>query len=68
MTTKANMKFLKTALTQLEFAQGDLEDFIYYTDSDTASSISSEISQQITYLKNLINDLETWSWKLKTNY
>ena len=68
MTTKANMKFLKTALTQLEFAQGDLEDFVYYTDSDTASSISSEISQQITYLKNLINDLETWSWKLKTKY
>ena len=61
MTTKANMKFLKTALTQLEFAQGDLEDFVYYTDSETASSISSAISQQITYLKNLINDLETWS-------
>ena len=59
MTTKANMKFLKTALTQLEFAQGDLEDFGYYTDSDTASNISSEILQQITYLKNLIDDLET---------
>ena len=58
MTTKANMKFLKTALTQLEFAQGDLEDFVYYTDSDTASNISSEILQQITYLKSLIDDLE----------
>mgnify|MGYP000205022896 FL=1 len=58
MTTKANMKFLKTALTQLEFAQGDLEDFVYYIDSDTASNISSEILQQITYLKNLIDDLE----------
>ena len=58
MTTKANMKFLKTALTQLEFAHGDLEDFVYYTDSDTASNISSEILQQINYLKNLIDDLE----------
>ena len=60
MTTKANMKFLKTALTQLEFAQGDLEDFVYYTDSDAASNISSEILQQITYLKNLIDDLEIY--------
>ena len=59
MTTKANMKFLKTALTQLEFAQGDLEDFVYHTNSDTASNISSEILQQINYLKNLIDDLET---------
>ena len=58
MTTKANMKFLKTALTQLEFAQGDLEDFVYYTNSVTASNISSEILQQINYLKNLIDDLE----------
>ena len=58
MTTKANMKFLKTALTQLEFAQGDLEDFVYYTNSDTASNISLEILQQINYLKNLIDDLE----------
>ena len=68
MTTKANMKFLKTALTQLEFAQGDLEDFVYYTDGDTASNISSEILQQINYLKNLIDDLESLSWNLKTNY
>ena len=59
MTTKANMKLLKSALTQLEFAHGDLEDFVYYTNSDTCSSISSEINQQIVYLKNLINDLES---------
>ena len=59
MTTKANMKLLKSTLTQLEFAQGDLEDFVYYTNSDTCSSISSEINQQIVYLKNLINDLES---------
>ena len=59
MTTKTNMKLLKSALTQLEFAQGDLEDFVYYTNSDTCSSISSEINQQIVYLKNLINDLES---------
>ena len=58
MTTKANMKFLKTALTQLEFAQGDLEDFVYYTNSDTVSNISLEILQQINYLKNIIDDLE----------
>ena len=61
MTTKANMKLLKSALTQLEFAKGDLEDFVYYTNSDTCSSISSEINQQIVYLKNLINDLESWT-------
>ena len=59
MTTKANMKLLKSALTQLEFAQGDLEDFVYYTNSDMCSSISSEINQQIVYLKNLISDLES---------
>ena len=58
MTTKANMKLLKSALTQLEFANGDLEDFVYYTDSDACSSISSEINQQIVYLKNLIDDLD----------
>ena len=38
--------------------QQDLEDFVYYTNSDMCSSISSEINQQIVYLKNLINDLE----------
>ena len=43
MTTKANMKLLKSALTQLEFAQGDLEDFVYYTNSDTCSNISPRI-------------------------
>ena len=59
MTTKANMKLLKSALTQLEFAKEDLEDFVYYTNSDTCSSISSKINQQIVYLKNLINDLES---------
>ena len=58
MTTKANMKLLKSALTKLEFAHGDLEDFVYCTNSDTCSNISSEIDQQIVYLKNLINDLE----------
>ena len=58
MTSKANMKFLKDALNQLEFAYGDLEDFEYYTNSDTCSSISSEDNQQIIYLKELINDLE----------
>lgn len=68
MTTKANMKLLKSALTQLEFAQGDLEDFVYYTNSDTCSNISSEINQQIVYLKNLIDDLGSWIWNLKINY
>ena len=58
MTSKANMKLLKTALTQLEFALGDLEDFVYYTNSETCANISSEINQQIDYLKNLISDLE----------
>jgi len=58
MTSKANMKFLKDALNQLEFAYGDLEDFVYYTDSDTCSNIASNIDQQIVYLKELINDLE----------
>ena len=58
MTSKANMKFLKDALNQLEFAYGDLEDFVYYTNSDTCSSIASEVNQQIIYFKELINDLE----------
>ena len=58
MTTKANMKLLKSALTQLEFAHGDLEDFVYFTNSETCAKISSEINQQINYLKNLISDLE----------
>ena len=58
MTSKANMKFLKDALNQLESAYGDLEDFVYYTDSDTCSNIASNINQQIVYLKELINDLE----------
>lgn len=58
MTSKANMKFLNDALLQLEFALGDLEDFVYYTDSDTCSNIASNINQQITYLKELINDLK----------
>ena len=60
MTTKANMKFLKDALTQLEMAYGDLEDFVYYTDSSTCSNIASNVNQQITYLKELINDLEDY--------
>ena len=58
MTSKANMKFLNDALLQLEFALGDLEDFVYYTDSDTCSNIASNVNQQITYLKELINDLK----------
>ena len=58
MTSKANMKFLNDALLELEFALGDLEDFVYYTDSDTCSNIASNVNQQITYLKELINDLE----------
>lgn len=58
MTSKANMKLLKSALTQLEFALGDLEDFVYFTNSETCANISSEINQQINYLKNLISDLE----------
>ena len=58
MTSKANMKFLKDALNQLEFAYGDLEDFVYYANSDTCSSIASEVNQQIIYLKELINDLD----------
>lgn len=45
MTSKANMKFLKDALEQLKFAYGDLEDFVYYTDNDTCSSIASEVNQ-----------------------
>ena len=58
MTSKANMKFLNDALLQLEFALGDLEDFVYYTDSDTCSNIASNVDQQITHLKELINDLK----------
>ena len=58
MTSKASMKLLKSALTQLEFALGDLEDFVYFTNSETCANISSEINQQINYLKNLISDLE----------
>ena len=58
MTSKANMKFLNDALLQLEFALGDLEDFVYYTGSDTCSNIASNVDQQITYLKELINDLK----------
>ena len=58
MTSKANMKFLNDALLQLEFALGDLEDFVYYTNSDTCSDIASNVDQQITYLKELINDLK----------
>ena len=58
MTSKANMKLLKSALTQLEFALGDLEDFVYFTNNETCANISSEINQQINYLKNLISDLE----------
>ena len=58
MSSKANIKFLKDALNQLEFAYGDSEDFVYYTDSDTCSNIASNINQQIVYLKELINDLE----------
>ena len=60
MTSKANMKFLKDALSQLEFALGDLEDFVYYTDSDTCSSIASNVNEQIVFLKNLISDLEDY--------
>ena len=58
MTSKANMKFLKDALNHLEFGLGDLEDFVYYTDSATCSNIASNVDQQITYLKELINDLK----------
>ena len=58
MTSKANMKFLKDALNHLEFALGDLEDFVYYTDSDTCSNIASNVNEQIVFLKNLISDLE----------
>lgn len=58
MASKASMKLLKSALTQLEFALGDLEDFVYFTNSETCANISSEIDQQINYLKNLISDLE----------
>ena len=58
MTSKANMKFLNDDLLQLEFALGDLEDFVYYTGSDTCSNIASNVDQQITYLKELINDLK----------
>lgn len=60
MTSKANMKFLKDALSQLEFALGDLEDFVYYTDSDTCSNIASNVNEQIVFLKNLISDLEDY--------
>ena len=60
MTIKANMKFLKESLTKLEIAEGDLEDFVYYTNSDTCSSICSNVHQQIIYLKELINDLEDY--------
>ena len=60
MTSKANMKFLKDALNQLEFALGDLEDFVYYTDSDTCSNNVSNVNEQIVFLKKLISDLEDY--------
>ena len=58
MTSKANLKLLKEGLTYLEFAEGYLEDFVYYTNSDTCSNISSNIHEQIRSLQDLIRDLE----------
>ena len=58
MTSKANLKLLKEGLTHLEFAEGYLEDFVYYTNSDTCSNISSNIQEQIRSLQDLIRDLE----------
>ena len=58
MYNKSMLKLLKDSLSQLEFAYGDLEVFVYYTDSDACSSIASNVNQQITYLKELISDLE----------
>lgn len=60
MTTKANMKLLKESLLQLEMAEGDLEDFVYYTNSDSCSNIASEVHHQINCLKALIKDLESY--------
>ena len=45
MTSKANLKLLKEGLTHLEFAEGYLEDFVYYTNSGTCSNISSNIHE-----------------------
>ena len=58
MTSKANLKLIKEGLTHLEFAEGCLEDFVYYTNSDTCSNISSNIHEQIRSLQDLIRDLE----------
>lgn len=58
MTSKANLKLLKAGLTHLAFAEGYLEDFVYHTDSDTCSNISSNIHEQIRSLQDLIRDLE----------
>lgn len=60
MTSKANVKFLKDALNQLEFALSDLEDFVYYTEDGTCSNIASNVNEQIVLLKNLISDLEDY--------
>ena len=58
MTSKANLKLLKEGLIHLEFAEGYLEDFVYYTNSDTCQNISSNIHEQIRSLQDLIRDLE----------
>lgn len=58
MVSKSNMKFLKDALNELQIAEDKLNDFVYYEDSDTCSTICSNIHQQIIYLKELIKDLE----------
>ena len=58
MTSKANLKLLKEGLTHLEFAEGYLEDFVYYTNSDACSNISSNIHEQIRSLQDLIRDLK----------
>ena len=58
MTSKANLKLLKEGLIHLEFAEGCLEDFVYYTNSDTCSNISSNIHEQIRSLQDLISSLK----------
>ena len=65
MTSKANLKLLKEGLSHLEFAEGYLEDFVYYTGSDACSNISSNIHEQIRSLKDLIGVLEEFKWAHK---
>lgn len=58
MITKPLIKDLKRAVKDLEFAQNELEDFVYYTDSDTVRDISSEIHYSLKRLKEYLKEVE----------